>query len=167
MVLSSHYGDSRRTYRLLQAVAGGEELSPTDFSLSVHNAIAGQLSIILGETAPVISLAPGEGGMTAALLEAAGMLAAGSGYNEVLVAWYDGPLPEFYRPYADSPESETAIAVRLSLPAGGARLLQVGRRSAPDNAAADPLAAVAGLLAGDSDCIVVGERGHGWEWRLQ
>jgi len=44
-IFCSRHGDFRRTAGLLHAVAAGEPLSPAEFSVSVHNALAGLLSI--------------------------------------------------------------------------------------------------------------------------
>src|SRR4051812_6705411 len=45
LVYVSRHGDLNRTLGLLQDLALGEPLSPTAFSLSVHNATAGLFSI--------------------------------------------------------------------------------------------------------------------------
>lgn len=44
-VVSSRHGDTNRMGRLFQSIADKELLSPTDFSMSVHNALPGMHSI--------------------------------------------------------------------------------------------------------------------------
>src|SRR3990167_6452217 len=44
-VVSCRHGDMHRMISLLSSLARNEQLSPTDFSLSVHNAIVGAFSI--------------------------------------------------------------------------------------------------------------------------
>ena len=45
-VFSSRHGDLNRTTKLIENVANQEELSPTQFGLSVHNAVSGLYSIM-------------------------------------------------------------------------------------------------------------------------
>src|SRR5215471_20708496 len=47
-VLASRHGEFSRTLTILAALATGELPSPADFSMSVHNALAGLLSIHTG-----------------------------------------------------------------------------------------------------------------------
>ena len=52
----------------------GEEVSPTAFSLSVHNAIAGLFSIAYGCHQEITVIAPGQDGIAPAFIEALGLL---------------------------------------------------------------------------------------------
>ena len=45
IVFASRYGDAERSATILQEIAKGEDVSPMQFSLSVHNAVSGILSI--------------------------------------------------------------------------------------------------------------------------
>ena len=107
----SVHGEARRTYALLQDVAAGEPLSPTAFGLSVHNAIVGQLSISLGIHAPALALAGGDYPLQSGFLEAAAMLA--EGVPEVLLQFYEEPLPELYLHNTASPERICATTLHL------------------------------------------------------
>lgn len=117
LILSSAHGEMARTVDLLRTLAQDEPLSPMSFSLSVHNAIAGQLSIALDNRAPVLALAPGAEGLAAAMVEACGLLQ--EGHDNVVVVWYDEPLPEPYPQFApDEPVLPAALAVRLGRTGG-------------------------------------------------
>ena len=114
VVFSSTHGELGKSLEMIKLLEAGEEISPTTFSLSVHNAIAGLFSIVYGNTSEVTVLAPGEDGMASAFLEAAGMLQEGA--SKVLIVFYDEPLPDFYpaEPFQLSAESSSAVALIIS-----------------------------------------------------
>src|SRR5262249_34348958 len=58
-VFCSRHGEFRRTLGLLQSIARREESSPAEFSLSVHNALVGLLSIATGNHAGHTAIAAG------------------------------------------------------------------------------------------------------------
>ncbi|WP_323846044.1 beta-ketoacyl synthase chain length factor [Microbulbifer magnicolonia] len=111
LLCCSVHGEAQRTYSLLSDVAAGESLSPTAFGLSVHNAIAGQLSILCGIQSPALALAGGDLPLQAGFLEAAGMLA--EGVPELVLLFCEEPLPELYRSSARSPRHICATALTL------------------------------------------------------
>ncbi|WGL15284.1 beta-ketoacyl synthase chain length factor [Microbulbifer bruguierae] len=107
----SVHGEAQRTYTLLQDVAAGEPLSPTAFGLSVHNAIVGQLSISLGIHSPALALAGGDFPLHSGFIEAAAMLAEGA--PEMLLQFYEEPLPELYLHNTESPQRICATTLHL------------------------------------------------------
>lgn len=120
LLCSSADGEMQRTVALLGALAEEEPLSPTSFSLSVHNAIAGQMSIALGNQAAVLAIAPGDEGLAAAMVEACGLLAEGA--EQVVVVWYDEPLPEPYAAFGHHEPEAAALAMRLGRGGAGTPL---------------------------------------------
>jgi hypothetical protein len=112
LVFSSRYGEVALTVDLLIGLAKKEKLSPTAFSLSVHNALAGLLSIYRKNRLPHTAIAAGEESFCAGLMEAAAMLLEDS-TTPVLLVHYDEPLPEFYRPYVDDSVPSLALALVL------------------------------------------------------
>lgn len=118
LILSSVNGEIQRTVDVLGDICSGDGVSPTAFSLSVHNAIAGQLSIVFENRAPMLALAPTQQGALPALLEAIGLLAENAD-RDVVVALFDEPLPELFDKFAPSPTAATCIALRLSRPTSG------------------------------------------------
>ena len=66
VVFSSAHGEICKSLIMLQTIQAGEELSPTAFSLSVHNAIAGLFSIAFSNTQEITVLAPGQEGIAPA-----------------------------------------------------------------------------------------------------
>ena len=114
-VFFSSHGESQYYFEMLQVLAGGEDVSPSRFSLCVHNAIAGLASFHSASYLPYVSLAGGTEGMFAAFLEAGGILLETS---KVLVVWYEQALPDAYRAYLATSETTFALAMVLTR-AGG------------------------------------------------
>lgn len=107
-VFCSRHGECVRSVELLADLAQGQPLSPTSFSLSVHNAAAGLFSIARQDPASHAALAAGHSGVEHAVIEACGLLADGA--PEVLLVVYDGFLPEIFDEYQDCKEQPFAWA---------------------------------------------------------
>jgi len=116
-VFCSRHGELTRTVGLLEALAAEEDLSPTGFSLSVHNAASGLYSIAKGDTAPSVSIAAGRDTMIEGIREAANLLALDR-VNTVLVLVADEPLPSHLAQYADEHQRSFALALLLSASEG-------------------------------------------------
>jgi hypothetical protein len=119
VIFSSRHGDTQRTQKLLQDLARDEPLSPTAFSLSVHNAALGLFTIIQRIIAPSLALAAGRDTLAQAWVEAQGWLAQGA--SQVLLVHCDEPLADFYRPDADEAEMPAAFAMLLNAEPGPGR----------------------------------------------
>ena len=85
-VYASRHGETTRTLPLLRDVAAGTPLSPTQFGLSVHNAIAGQWSILRGQRAESTTLAGGLDTFEHAMVEAGLLLGEGAAAVIVVIA---------------------------------------------------------------------------------
>jgi hypothetical protein len=96
LVFASRHGELGYTVALLRALAAREPLSPTVFSLSVHNAAAGLFSALRGDRAASTAVTAGEDTLGYALLEAHCQLAA-EPERPVLMVYGDEPLPQEYR----------------------------------------------------------------------
>ncbi|WP_258808272.1 beta-ketoacyl synthase chain length factor [Pseudidiomarina sp. CB1] len=111
IVLATQHGDLHRTIRLLHDLADEQQLSPTQFSLSVNNAALGQLSILLDNTAAMTTVAAGDDSFAMGWLEALLQLQQ---HSEVVFIYADEPPPEPYTGHAALPEHAFAMAVLLS-----------------------------------------------------
>ena len=111
-IFASRHGDTQRTYKLLQDIANDEPLSPTAFSLSVHNSSSGIFSIVNNNIAGALAIASGKETLANAFIEAAGLLRSGN--SKVLLVFCDEPLAEFYRQDADEQELTHALAMVLT-----------------------------------------------------
>lgn len=112
VVYSSRHGDIERTLSVLLELAHGEPVSPMNFSLAVHNAIPGILSIHSSNTANITSLAALHESLVPALLEAAGLLQ--EGHDQVLCLFADVPIPEIYGAFCPEPAAPYAASFVVS-----------------------------------------------------
>lgn len=94
VVYSSRHGELERNYRILQALAAEEPVSPTDFAMSVHNAAVGNLTIAARQPIVSSSVSAGMDTFQQGLCEVLSLLHAG--YSRVLLVDFDGVLPAFY-----------------------------------------------------------------------
>lgn len=111
IVWASQYGDEHKTLKILADVLQDQTPSPTQFSTSVHNAIAGLYSILCQDATPSTSLAAS---WSEALIEAYAWLKTTPKPNaRVLVVYYDEALPEIYQEF--QPFSGFAMSAIISL----------------------------------------------------
>jgi hypothetical protein len=101
VLYTSRHGELERNYRILEALATQQSVSPTDFALSVHNSAVGNLTILAQQPVVSSSLAAGKDTFQQGLCEVISLLHAG--YQRVLMVDFDGALPPFYHP--DLPEN--------------------------------------------------------------
>lgn len=107
-VFCSRHGEVTRALELLTDLARGEALSPTAFSMSVHNATAGLLTIARADRANHIALAAGAATIEHGVIEACGLLADGA--PMVLLVASDCRLPDLFVPFQDCDEQPHAWA---------------------------------------------------------
>jgi hypothetical protein len=119
LVFASRHGDLHKTLELLTDVVQQQALSPTQFALSVHNAIVGQYSIFQQHQAPHSAVAGGDSSLHYAVLEAVGLMTDPQ-VSEVLVVYADQPVPELYQCFAAQPATAQAVALLLSKTEGEA-----------------------------------------------
>jgi len=115
LVLASHDGEINRSFALWVGLLRENEVSPTSFGLSVHNALAGQWSMLRGDMSEYTALSVRGDGLEAALAEAAGFLADGT--DKVLVAVVDEPLQAQY-PAAPAERAPFPYALSMLLGRG-------------------------------------------------
>jgi hypothetical protein len=124
-VFFSSHGESQYYFEMLHGIAAHEDVSPSRFSLCVHNAIAGLSSVHSASFEPYVSLSGGEEGVFAAFLEAGGLLLE---TPQVLVVWYEQPLPDAYRAYLTTSETTWALAMVLSRAGNLGHQLRLARK---------------------------------------
>jgi len=94
LVFISRHGETPRTLDILSDLANEQPLSPTQFSLSVHNAVIGLWSILRNETSEMTALAAAGDGLEHGMLEAAALLNEGA--PAVLLVITEEQPPEAY-----------------------------------------------------------------------
>lgn len=162
LVFVSRHGETPRNYDLLCELARGEELSPTQFSLSVHNAIIGLWSIMRGDTSEMTALSGEADGLEHALLEACALLDEGA--PQVLLMVTEGVQPEPYRPWIDDAPFPYALALLIRPGTQFSLSLEGAEPGAPDAPWPHALGLVRTLLgaapAPDHSC-----RNRRWRWQ--
>ena len=113
LVYCSRHGDIERTLSVLLEIADEQTVSPMQFSLAVHNAISGVLSIQQKNRSAISALVADNGGVVPVLLEAAGFIAENRS-DSVLCLISDVRLPEIYRDENTPPDFAFAISLIIS-----------------------------------------------------
>ena len=121
IVFASRHGEAQRTQLMLEDIADCELISPTAFSLSVHNAISGILSINKNITANISAIAASGSEVMAALFEAAGLLGQ-ENCSKVHCVIVDNPLPDRYQRYCQQPQYPFALAFSVSTAQRGCKI---------------------------------------------
>jgi hypothetical protein len=166
VIVSSRHGEFGRTLSLLETMAAGVEVSPADFTLSVHHALAGLLSIACTNRQGHTAIAAGPESFCFGLLEAVATL-AGKPADPVVLLHYDEALPEPFARFDDTPAPFEVLALVLAAEGEGFSLAITpadGEKAAATSAAAE---FIAFLRDGDAaEGVFRGERCK-WHWRRQ
>jgi hypothetical protein len=112
LVFVSRHGETPRTFDILSDLANDEPLSPTQFSLSVHNAVIGLWSILRGETSEMTALACAGDGLEHGVVEAASLLEDGA--PAVLLVITEEQPPAAYAPWIDDVPFPYALGLLLT-----------------------------------------------------
>jgi len=165
-VFSSTHGELAKSLSMIEMLEAGEEISPTTFSLSVHNAIAGLFSMAWKNKLQCTVVAPGEEGLAAAFIEALGLLQEGA--EQVLLVFYDEPLVDFYpsAPFKLSTDESRALALRISKSGEGQTLkMFLLPVTGNDGEQAVQLPAFIRFLAEPRPQLTLKTPRHSWRWQ--
>lgn len=162
VLYTSRHGELERNYRILQALATEQPLSPTDFALSVHNSSVGNLTIAAKKPITSASLSAGKDTFQQGLCEVICLLQAG--YKKVLMVDFDGLLPAFYHPRLEPEMPTWPYAVALVIEAGDNLRCSTQKNEATgEPALPQSLLFLQHYLNGSSDFALQGER-VAWLW---
>lgn len=165
IVFSSTHGELAKSFLMMQMISVGEEISPTQFSLSVHNAIAGLFSIAYKNKLQSTVVAPGEDGMASAFIEAFGLLQEGE--QEVLIVLYDEPLVDFYpsAPFQLTAKDSCALALLIAKTGRGIPLrFSLSQTQGDDGEQPLQIPLMINFLAAEEDRLTVHGPRHSWRW---
>ncbi len=112
LVFVSRHGETPPTFDILRDLAADEPMSPTQFSLSVHNAVIGLWSILRGETSEMTALAAAGDGLEYGAFEAAALLAEGA--PAVLLVVTEEQPPHAYARWIDDVPFPYAVGLLLT-----------------------------------------------------
>lgn len=164
-VFCSRHGEFTRTSALLGSLAANEALSPADFSLAVHNALPGLLSIAWKNEAGHIAIAAGPDSFGFGLLEAAVIARQGG----VILIYCDEPLPGAYADFGDDGETSLALALHIVAPRGDGNDIFLAfdrptEAAPPQAATSQALDFVRFLISGECERVSSGDQTR-WQWR--
>lgn len=164
LVFCARDGEFSRTLAILKTLDRTGEISPAEFTLSVHHALAGLLSIARHNGSGHTTLAAGGDSFGAGLQEAVGCLREDPAAPVLLVHFHE-PLPEPYTAFETAAPEPFALA--LSLRADDAPdAIRMEATPADDAPPTEPpgLAFLRFLLGGAARVSAIGERMQ-WHWR--
>jgi hypothetical protein len=161
LVYVSRHGDLNRTLGLLEDMAKGEPLSPTAFSLSVHNATAGLFSIQQGLTSNITAISGGAQELVPALLESLGLCSAQT--PQVLCVFCDEPTPDIYQHQADQPAHAYAVALIIGI--GQEWQLESLGENVVGSSAEPQALQLLRLLQGEVESLSLSHNSSGWQLR--
>ncbi len=119
-ILSSRHGEFSRTLTILESYLETKIVSPADFSLSVHHALIGLLSIVRKNHKGHTALAAGHESFCLAMIEAYALLKEAPD-EPVLLVHCDEPLMGSFEEFNDASEQPVALILLLTS-ADGERL---------------------------------------------
>lgn len=111
LVFASHDGEINRSFELWLSLLREQTVSPASFGLSVHNALAGQWSMLRQDMSENTALAADEDSLESALAEAYALLQEGA--DKVWVVLADEPLHREYAVAAERAPFAHALAMVL------------------------------------------------------
>lgn len=127
LLFASHDGELNRSFELWLELMKTQTVSPTSFGLSVHNALAGQWSMLRHNMNESTALAVGDDGVETALAEAFALLQEGA--ESVLLVLADDPLSETYR--LKAVRAPFAYALAMVVTKGSGYTLSMGAPERP------------------------------------
>lgn len=111
-VFASRYGEQEMTLQLLNSIVAGVPLSPTHFSVSVHNVASGLFSIANKNHHSSTAVAAMENTFSMGMLEAACQWLRKPD-QPVLFVMSDEPTPDLYQQYISAPPLLYGLALLL------------------------------------------------------
>lgn len=160
-VYASKNAELSRTIKIIRQYGG--DISPTLFSMSVHNAIPGMLSVVNQDDSPYTVIDSMSGVVEMALLEAVSML---DQYDAVKVVYFEEPTADEYIEINKQPDF--ALVMQLVVTAGNAySLCQVPKeqKSAHHEQSNLLIKEYLSLLQGDTQQVIQHHARHSWHWR--
>ena len=164
-VFASRHGEFERTLSLLETITEQRDVSPAEFTLSVHNALAGLLSIARHNRSGHTAIASGRQSFASGLLEAISSLEEFPSQPIVFV-YYDEPLPGPYADFNEPAEGPVAIALVMAKTGSGSEITISCEPIAKGSETANNLEAeILRFLTGSVvETTMVGQ-GLGWHFR--
>lgn len=117
VVFSSRHGELKRNEKILLNIAKDEAVSPTDFSMSVHNVAVSQFLIAQHLRVPYSSVAAGANTFVQSLYEIEAFLLAG--YQNILYVDFDSQIPDVFSAHITNDVLSLSYATAFLIKRGG------------------------------------------------
>ncbi|MES2205807.1 MAG: beta-ketoacyl synthase chain length factor [Pseudomonadota bacterium] len=111
VVFASRHGEANKVAMMLENITKNEDVSPTAFSLSVHNAVPGLFSMHTSNHASMTAIAAGEGTLGMAILHT--IIEQRFHKEPVLLIYADHPLENEIYKGTDSPSFAHGISLLI------------------------------------------------------
>lgn len=166
IVFSSRHGELERNYRLLSELATHTAVSPTNFTMSVHNSAVGSLAVIAKSTIVTSSVSAGEDSFQQGLFEVLSLLY--SGCESVLYVDFDGNLPDVY--HSKLPENSILPPYACAFVIKKGSTMEctaqpLKEKYLNNSALPQSLRFLHGLLTEEKQFTVMGGT-HSWSWQV-
>lgn len=166
IVFSSRHGELERNYRLLSELATQSPVSPTNFTMSVHNSAVGTLAIIAKTTIATSSVSAGEDSFQQGFFEVLSLLY--SGCERVLFVDFDGYVPDVY--HSKLPENNLIppYASAFIVTKGTSMVCTpqpINEKYSNNSQLPQSLQFLRGLLTEETQFTVMGGT-HSWRWQM-
>ena len=161
-VFCSRHGEVHRSVEMLTQLARGEPLSPTTFSLSVHNSAAAVFSIARGDVSPTSALSAEQDTLPEGLIEAA--LCLDEGYPQVLLVAHDDVLPDLFKWGEAGRDSAHALGLLLTRSEGEPYSLELSQTTEALSRE-EQIPQVAAFLATAERELSIASTPRRWTWR--
>lgn len=162
-IFASRHGDLHKTLMLLQQLGEKEPLSPSQFALSVHNAISGQFSMYSQNQADSNAIAAGADSLHYAILEAAARFCSESDLKQLLVVYADEPVPEPYQQFCQDPSIPIALAILLHRNEGELVKFSM-QHNEQSQAESDQALKLLPFLQGELEQLTLAGQQRQWQW---
>jgi hypothetical protein len=113
-IFATRHGEFTTTLRILEEITNRDAPSPADFSMSVHHALAGLLSIHAGNKAGHTTISAGASTFGYGVLEAATTILEQQ-HSAALLVSYDEPLPDAYQGFREKEEEQLPFILALDI----------------------------------------------------
>lgn len=166
VILASRHGEFNRTLSILDTLVTTGDVSPADFTLSVHHALVGVLSIAAANRQGHTAIAAGSESFGLGFIEALACLDECPA-EPVTLLYYDEELPSPFSDFDDpAPQAPLAVALTLAKDGPGPMLgfTPLSQSSGAEGGSIQALEFLRFLLADREELSWCGERFR-WTWR--
>lgn len=167
-IFCSRHGELHRSSGLLLDIAVKEELSPTAFSMSVHNTSSGMYAIAKKDQSPSLALAAGSDSFASAFAETLVLLHSGRS-EKVMLIIVDELLPTLFSEFEDRGACNYAAAFLVSRDESAGQTMSFSMGVGNVNAVSSEPQAISFLrflLKNDRQLVLTSNR-VSWKWDSQ